>query len=238
MSSLKNRIIISTRPKSDDDAISLYLREKGASVLEFPMIETVPAKINEEIKNILKKINSFNWFLFTSKNGVKYFLELLIKQNIKNDFLKNKTAVIGKTTANELINNGVKPYFVSSGNTSKDFLRQLSAKIIKKDNKILLPLGNLADNTFEKELSEFTDVKRIDVYKTREPKKVSAGIIETIKKDKYDIIVFTSPSGFRNYLKVMKENKCKSNFRIASIGKTTEKEILKNGYKPILVSSK
>ena len=40
MSSLSNKIIISTRPLIKDDSIKKYLTAKGACVLDFPMIET------------------------------------------------------------------------------------------------------------------------------------------------------------------------------------------------------
>jgi uroporphyrinogen-III synthase len=73
MSSLKNRTIISTRPLSNDDVIRDYLSDKGANVIDFPMIEISAAFVNDNIKNALNNIKSFQWIIFTSKNGVEFF---------------------------------------------------------------------------------------------------------------------------------------------------------------------
>ncbi|MFA6923277.1 MAG: uroporphyrinogen-III synthase [Bacteroidales bacterium] len=239
MSSLKNKVIISTRPLSENDAMSEYLKTKSAVILEFPMLEIIPAEINDKIQKSINNISNFNWLIFTSKNGVIYFFNFLekIKGNkIIPDVIK--TAVIGNKTAEELEKNGIKPFFISSGNTSETFLNELLEKHIKTNDNILLVLGKLAGNTIEEGLNKIADITRIDVYRTIETKIYSKKIIGKIKSDNYDIIIFTSPSGFNNFIRIMKENNCVKNFKIACIGKTTEKEILKHGYKPLIVPSK
>ena len=59
MSGLENKIIISTRPLSTDDSIKRNLIEKGARVLDFPMIEICPIELNEEIRELLQQLASF-----------------------------------------------------------------------------------------------------------------------------------------------------------------------------------
>ena len=63
-------------------------------------------------------------------------------------------------------------------------------------------------------------------------------IIERIKNDDYHIIMFTSPSGFRHFSKIMIENNITINIRAACIGTTTEEEMLKSNCKPLLVSAR
>ena len=238
MNVLENKIIISTRPFTKNDAINNYLAKKGASVLDFPMIEICPTKIKDSTINCLKKINSYQWIVFTSKNGVEYFFKLLNTLNIHSKKITaSKIAVIGKKTSEEVLKNKCKPYLISSGNTSEDLSKELSAKV-KTNDKILLVLGNLAKNTLEKGFAKTVNITRIDVYKTTKPNTISKDIIERIKKDNYNIIIFTSPSGFKNFKTTMNKNKIFSDFRVACIGKTTEKEILKADCKPLLVSSK
>jgi len=195
MKTLENKIIISTRPLSNDDTMKKALIEKGATVLNFPTIKIVTNEPNAEIRSALANINTFQWLLFTSKNGVE---------------------------------------LVSSGNTSEDFINELKTKL-RPDDPVLVIQGELADTKFEKILISGT---RLNVYKTVETTSHSIEIINRIKANDYDMLVFTSPSGFSNFAKIMDENNCNGNFKIACIGKTTEKEVLNQGYTPLIVSKK
>jgi uroporphyrinogen-III synthase len=231
MKTLENKIIISTRPLSNDDTMKKALIEKGATVLNFPTIKIVTNEPNAEIRSALANINTFQWLLFTSKNGVDSFFKILKEMNLTG---LPKIAVIGKTTANEVRKNGIEPELVSSGNTSEDFINELKTKL-RPDDPVLVIQGELADTKFEKILISGT---RLNVYKTVETTSHSIEIINRIKANDYDMLVFTSPSGFRNFVKIMAENNCNGNFKIACIGKTTEKEVLNQGYTPLIVSKK
>jgi uroporphyrinogen-III synthase len=233
---LEHKLIISTRPLSDDDSIKTALVGKGAVVLDFPMIRIVTNELNAEIRTAFANINSYNWLLFTSKNGVDSFFRLLRNYYPENVCELPKIAVIGKTTASEVAKNGYKPEFISAGNTSEDFIAGLQSRITNND-KILLALGELADTKIEKILAA-GNLTRINVYRTIGTDTNSAEMIQRIRRDEYDLLVFTSPSGFRNFVKVMDGNNCKNNFRIACIGKTTEKTVLSMGYTPLIVSAK
>jgi uroporphyrinogen-III synthase len=237
MSALENKLIISTRPLSVDDSIKSALIGKGAVVLDFPMIKIVTNELNTEIRTALANISTYNWLLFTSKNGVDSFFRLLKNNQSENLVEPPKIAVIGKTTASEVAKNGYQPDFVSSGNTSGDFISEFKSTLVSTD-KILLIQGELADNKIETGFADKVTVTRLNIYKTLATETFPAEIIERIKFDDYDLLLFTSPSGFRNFLQVMNDNACRSNFRIACIGKTTEKEVLKQGYTPLIVSAK
>jgi Uroporphyrinogen-III synthase len=234
MKPLENKIIISTRPLANDDTMKKSLIEKGATVLDFPMIKIVTNELNDEIRPALANINTFQWLLFTSKNGVNSFFGMYKNNYGEIAVLQPKIAVIGQATANEVLKNGYNPEFISTGNTSEDFIGELKTKL-RPDDPVLVIQGELADTKFEKNLISGT---RLNVYKTVETTSHSIEIINRIKANDYDMLVFTSPSGFRNFAKIMDENNCNGNFKIACIGKTTEKEVLNQGYTPLIVSKK
>lgn len=238
MSSLFDKVIISTRPLTKNDSIKNQLFAKGAVVLDFPMIKICAADLTIEIKDSLQQITTYQWIVFTSKNGVDYFFQFLNRLNIKTDDLSSiKIAVLGKKTSEEVLKNNCRPYLISSGNTSADLLSELADKI-KPTEKVLLALGELAENTLEKGLFNPGKINRINVYKTIKPDIISTEIIEKIKKDNYDIILFTSPSGVHYFYKIMIDNKMVVDLRTACIGKTTERAILQNNCKPLVVSQK
>ena len=109
---------------------------------------------------------------------------------------------------------------------------------IQPTDKVLLALGELAEDKLQTGLDGICLAERINVYKTIDLEYTTTEIIDRIKDDKYDIILFTSPSGFRNFYKIMLENKVATTFRMACIGTTTENEMLKNNCQPLVVSPK
>lgn len=236
MSGLENKIIISTRPLSADDSIKRNLVEKGATVLDFPMIEICPLELSEEIREILQHINSFQWMVFTSKNGVDCFFKLLGQLFIKTDELAQvKIAVVGKKTSEEVLRNNLSPFLVSTGNTSADLLNDLVSKVAPTDS-VLLVLGELADDTLQDGFEHIAASTRLNVYKTLQTVTPSNEIIDSITNNDYDIILFTSPSGFEQFKKIMPEKIGMPDFRSACIGRTTEKVMVSNNCRPLLVS--
>jgi uroporphyrinogen-III synthase len=181
MKTLENRVIISTRPVSSDDNLHDNLIQNGATVLEFPMIEIKCARVDENIKRVLLEIELCDWIIFTSKNGVASFFSLLEKIRCSKEIPSSvKIATIGKTTEEEVRKNGAAPFFVSSGTTSADLLKELSNGQIKFNEIVLLPLGNLAKDILEKGLTSVANPTRINVYETIEAKNVSTEIIDRI----------------------------------------------------------
>lgn len=238
MNTLTGKIIISTRPLIEDDLIKSHLTAKGAQVLEFPMIRTECVELSDKIKPVFAELNSFEWIVFTSKNGVICFYDLLNKAGEDAAILSTKKiAVMGKATGDEVLKRGGNAHLISSGRTAEDLLVEIKREIRPAD-KVLLALGELAEDKLETGLNGICQTERINVYKTIELQHNSTEIIDQIKDEKYDIILFTSPSGFRNFYKIMLAKNISSNFRMACIGTTTEKEMQKYKCQPLIVSSK
>jgi hydroxymethylbilane synthase len=235
---LKNKIIISTRAVESGDTLPDLLKARGADLLSLPMIDIVPAKIGKYEVELFEHIEQFDWIFFSSKNGVVNFFRHLLDIKGKTELPSLiKIAVIGNKTALELEYYGYSPDFLSHGNTSEEFLDNFINICNPKRLRILLALGNLADDTLLNRLSEENDVKRVDVYQTVKPKSVDDSIIEIIRNDKYDLIVFTSPSTFQNFSSFYGKKKLGS-LKMASIGTTTTNAIIKAGFSPLITAKK
>jgi uroporphyrinogen-III synthase len=63
---------------------------------------------------------------------------------------------------------------------------------------------------------------------------VDRKILNRIAENRYDLIVFTSPSTFHNLLELLGNLADLKNIRAASIGHTTTETMKQNGYKPLL----
>ncbi len=85
------------------------LEELGAEIIEFPTIEIVPPERYDELDISIDKINTYNWLIFTSRNGVKYFFKRFFeKERDIRDLSGIKICAIGAKTAQEIKKYGLK----------------------------------------------------------------------------------------------------------------------------------
>lgn len=231
---LKNKVFISTRPQGQSVELAQLLADEGADLVELPLIQIQPAQLSAEKKIWLNNPNNFQWLVFTSPNGVRFFF-----RNLKNKKLPKslQIGVVGHKTEKVLNQYGYQAAFVNPGNTGEDFAEAFFQKIKNKDEKpkVLLSLGNRARNVIQDKLKKHATCIRINIYETVSVDKADENILELIRQDQYEMVIFTSPSGIENFLKLTK-NIEKDTLRIACIGETTSKSARENGIEPIVVA--
>jgi len=67
--SLFGQRIVVTRTRAQASQFSRQLLERGADVLEIPVIRTVPPTDRQAIADVLLELNAYDWLVFTSPNG-------------------------------------------------------------------------------------------------------------------------------------------------------------------------
>jgi hydroxymethylbilane synthase len=235
---LNGKVIISTRSMEPGDTLPELLKSLGADLQSLPMIEIVPARVDSHMIEHLNHMEFFEWIFFTSKNGVSNFFRHLIDVRGNTELPKTvKLAVIGHKTGLELEFYGYAPEFTSEENTAEEFLKKFKEKYKPDGLKILLSLGNLADNTLFNHLSIQNSPHRINVYQTIKPEHADSEILERIKNDLYDLIVFTSPSTFHNFCSFY-NTELISFLKMGSIGAVTTKAIQEAGFEPLFTARK
>ena len=75
---LFGRTVLVTRPKHQSDDLSSRLAQLGANVLCQPAIEICEPRDWAAVDAIIQRLNEFNWAVFSSSNGVHYFLRRLL----------------------------------------------------------------------------------------------------------------------------------------------------------------
>lgn len=235
MGLLSGKIIISTLPSSSHEVLHKLFIPHDAVVLNIPMIEISAAPVTTEIKNVLKNLNKFQWIVFTSKNGVSMFFKTIAELGI--EFSGNlKTAVIGEKTGIEIQKQIPSVTYISNTRCSEKFAKELRNLIVAGDN-ILLVLGQLAGNNLETELSDIANVCRINIYQTTKPVNIDKNILQQVKENNFDLLVFSSPSAFANFIGELDNQNPKLDLKIVSIGNTTTQTMLDNGYKPLITAA-
>ena len=219
---LQGKIFISTVSAHKSVEIRNIFEPLGATVVDFPMTELMAVDQTHAIQSAICQIEKFNWIIFTSANGVKHFYRLLNQIGKVSKIPSGvKIAAVGVKTALELKNAGRNADYIGSGNTAENLVNELLEKESMAKLNILLPLGNLAPDTLHIRLSKIADVTRIDVYKTLKTVVTDNEPVERIKNNRYDLVLFTSPSSVNNFADAVGPENITPELRVASIGRVT-----------------
>ena len=235
---LQDKIFISTRPEGQSGELEQLFSNAGATVVEMPLVKIQPTQLTElEIKR-LKELHRFEWLIFTSTNGVRYFFEYLMEIQGNHELPESlQLAVIGNKTEQVLNGFGYKASFTNPGSTGEDFAVAF-CQILKSENQkstVLLALGNLARTVIQDQISEVALCTRINLYQTSSPESLDEKVMQLILNDNYEMLIFTSPSGVKNFLKLAVKIQPEK-IRMACIGDTTSKTALENNIIPKVVA--
>ena len=195
------------------------LKAMEIDVLHYPMIYTSGIDIQIDP-------NQYNYVIFTSKNGVKYFIRN-ISHSITSDL---KYICIGNKTAEVLKQNNLNPDIVVRRNYSNFMCDEIKNMGISKTKKLLLVQGNLAKKNLLKCLSKSFNIDHKIVYTTNPVNEKVDELKEKVKSSN-SYFVFTSPSTFDSF-----SDKYEINKNIISIGNTTTDHIINKGFEPLMTA--
>jgi uroporphyrinogen-III synthase len=233
---LENKIFISTRPVGQSAELENLLTDESASLILMPTIEIRPLPLDEFAKLQLKNLESFNWIVFTSPNGLKYFFSALFELQNNYGLPEHlKIAVVGKKTAAHLECYGTSAAFINLGNTAEDFVADFFHRV-NLGERVLFPIGNLARTVIEDKISKKAICTRILFYETIMPETFDGEAIQLIIDDLYAMIVLTSPSSFTNLLQLISGKVDPTKLRLVCIGQTTSSEVIRNGIEPLITA--
>jgi uroporphyrinogen III methyltransferase/synthase len=95
--------ILVTRPRSQANKLRVMLEELGAETLLQPAIEISEPTDWQPVDEAIGNLGNFDWLVFSSSNGVCYFIERLLATGSDLRVLGSiKLAAIGSGTADEL----------------------------------------------------------------------------------------------------------------------------------------
>ena len=204
---------------------------EGCDIDEISIIESVPIE-SDFYNNIEKYIESHDYLVFSSANGIRVFFEKLKElHNVDLRKLSNiKFAVIGKGSAQTLRNYGYIADFVPTSFSNKDLAVELCKQL--KGEKLLLLRAKEASKELVEELEannvEYTD---ISIYETYRDYRRTFDIKRLIKN--YDYVVVAS-SITAHTLCEMVEDKTVLEGRVVSIGPVTTGTCKRLGVEPLM----
>ena len=239
--SLLNKKIVITRDNAQAAELVDTLEAYGAECLVFPMIKISATDDWSRCDEALWEISSYQWIIFSSANGIRYFFARA--REINSGHFKNKIAVVGKKTLRELESFNLKADLTPETFSAAGLIEAFK-EINISGNKILIPISEIARDELQNGLENLgAEVNRITVYQNECRQDQSAEyILNAIEQNSIDAVLFFSPSAFDCFTKTLGSQVCKNMKKtkvvIAAIGQTTSTAIESAGFKVDIIPEK
>jgi uroporphyrinogen III methyltransferase/synthase len=225
------------------------LEELGAEVIQFPTIKIVPPENWDELDRTIDTIGSYDWIIFTSANGVRYFFRRLSEKDRDIRELKGlKICAIGSKTEASIRKFGIKVDLVPSSFNAEGLIESFAKSPVSAEEpdlttpsskrlkgiKFLLPRAEVARELFPDKVRELGGTIDIPVtYRSIKPEWHGKRLRRFLKEGRVTIATFTSAATFNNFREILGEDadELLRGIAIAAIGPVTAKEIEKAGLK-------
>ncbi len=225
---LFGRRILVTRAREQARELSQKIEELGGEALEFPVIRIAPPAQINPLDAALKELSSFQWVIFTSVNGVKFFFQRLHQLKIDVRKMRAKVAAVGPKTAAALEDKGIQVDLIPQEYVAESLLEAL-LPVIRSGDRVLLPRANIARNVLPKGLSQAgCEVVDVDAYDTCGTEENAEEVAHFLAEGRLHVLTFTSSSTVHYFVKAM-EKACTdwrhlvSRAQIACIGPITKR---------------
>jgi uroporphyrinogen III methyltransferase/synthase len=196
--------VVVTRAASQAAELSDALETYGAKVFTCPTIEIRKLDTYERLDESLDHLYGYDWLIFTSTNGVEFFLQRLSNRGLKVEGLDDiRVCAIGQRTAGKLHEAHVHVDLVPSHSTAEGVFAALAEFVGGAEHlrglNILLPRALTGRDYLPRELEQAG--ARVDVvptYQTVLPENFDRGRLSAMLAGSGDCIAFTSPSTIKN----------------------------------------
>ncbi|MED1861844.1 uroporphyrinogen-III synthase [Fictibacillus nanhaiensis] len=222
---LAGKRILVTRPKEQAEPLISLIQEKGGIPLSFPIV-SIKGVRNDGSQSLLKNLSSYQWIVFTSKNGVDYFFDLI--QDSAASLKNTKFAAVGDKTAESLSKRGVTSILVPEHFHAESLVKTLKKHVLSHE-RILFPKGNLAPSFIKEELKDTAVVEELVVYKTESEDHLDWSIVHQA-----DCLFFMSPSAVTFLSKELNIENVNSK-PVICVGPTTKSAAENCGFHQVLM---
>jgi uroporphyrinogen III methyltransferase/synthase len=229
--------VVVTRAREQAWEFSQKLAGLGAEVLEIPIIKQTLPENKQDVVDAMLALNSYDWLIFTSANGVTAFFDLFFKHfKDLRDLGGGKIAAVGPATAEKLRAFHLQVDVVPEESIGKKIAEALVKYSSIENCKVCLLRAEEANGDLLQALEEFGAITDdIAVYSTVAETEQMPGAVEDLLERGADWVTFTSGSTVRFFHERFNLPKLLKQFpqmKLASIGPETSKAIRALGLEP------
>jgi uroporphyrinogen III methyltransferase/synthase len=199
---LFGRRVVVTRARAQAGELSAELVGLGAEVREFPTIEVRPPEDFGPLDGAIRDLDSFDWLVFTSVNGVDAFMGRLRHHGLDLRAVPRETrvAAIGPATAGALEEIGLRVDVVP-----EEFRAEALIEAIRDGSlagrRVLLPRAKVAREVLPEKLREAgAKVVVPPAYETVPSSEGKEALARELEAGSIDCVTFTASSTVENFV--------------------------------------
>lgn len=196
---LKGRVILATRPAERGEELGRLLRDRGARLEQRPTIALVPPSDPRPAREALSGLDRFDWLIFTSSNGVRFFFDRLASVEPALPAPRGRAASIGPATSRELEARGFPATVVASESRAEGLADALRERVRPGERALLVCPEESRPLLAERLQAQGLSVEAVPFYRNVAAPEVGAIALDVIS-GRYDAVVFTAPSTLRRLL--------------------------------------
>lgn len=236
------------RARHQASALSAELRQHGATVIEIPFIEIRKPRSFKPLDSALRDLNTYDWLILTSVNGVEAMWERMQKLGLAFDRNRERRGyrivAIGPATKKAIEQRGARVDVVPKEYVAEAVVRSLKSKV--KGKRVLLVRAKIARDVIPQELRRAgAHVDVVEAYETVVPQASRTRLQQVMRNPKRrpQVVTFTSSSTVRNFVKLLAAGKDARAARqvdgilLASIGPVTSATLREFGL-PVQIAAK
>jgi uroporphyrinogen III methyltransferase/synthase len=227
--------IVVTRPEEQADRLAEPLREAGAKALVHPTIRIESLQEGrQDLREEFNQIRERDWLVFTSRNAVKFFFNVLEDSEYDLRILGPlNVACIGPGTAERLQKYGLTADLVPEKHRAEGLAEELLPELVP-ESEVLLPRSADARAFLASELENAGhDVREIPIYHTTPTDEQTREKLRTLlSESRIDMITFTSSSTVEYLFESLAGDFLRENLQIvetACIGPITAETLESHG---------
>jgi len=200
--SLAGRRIAVTRAREQASELAGLLSGLGAEIVELPLIRVTKDISKEILAEVMQDLGVYDWIVFTSANGVRYFFEEFFRlfDDIRALGLL-RFACVGEGTARAVTALHVRIECQPAVATAEALADELIATGSLDSAKILVITGNLNRETIVQKLEGARAiVDCLQVYKTEKTDLAADPVAADFRARGADAILFASSSAVQSFV--------------------------------------
>jgi len=232
---LSGKTIVVTRAAHQAEPFIRAIEAEGGTAIPFPTITIKPPDSWDPCDRAIDSLHMYDGIIFTSGNGVEFFTKRLDtrKKSIQ-ELAPKMICVVGEKTKQAVERFGLRVTTMPEKFTALDLANALRQEDLH-GKSFLFARGNLGKGTLPEVLKTLgANVDSVIVYQTCKPPRENVDHIQTMLMDrKIDVITFTSPSTFKNFIELFPLGtleELRPSMAIAVIGPVTAKAVTESGF--------
>ncbi len=225
---LFGRCIVVTRAADQANALSHLLNEAGAEAVELPLIALEPSPDTGPLDEAILRLSSYDWLVFTSANGVRYFVERMDRLGVDVRRWPPRVAAIGPATAEAIERLHIKVDIVPEAFVAEGLASGFERFELHGRRILLARAAEGRDVVPEALRQRGAQVDVVEAYRNTIPAEAPARARELFGTRKPDWVTFTSSSTVKNLLSMV-DRSALAGVRFASIGPATSATLRQHG---------